>query len=102
MIILEGLSKKLDEAEAQTTAIAAKILTVINKRYIMGDRQHQTSASIGITMFGTHPALAEDLVKQADMAMYESKLAGRNAMHFFDPEYAFSLRAALWCRSGNR
>ena len=73
------------EAAAHTEAVAGKILTTLAQEYTLGDVLFQSSASIGVTLFKSDGVTVDDLLKQADLAMYRSKATGRNAMHFFDP-----------------
>lgn len=48
---------------------------------------HRVSASIGVTFYPqSEPADADQLLRQADQAMYQAKLAGKNRYHFFDIE----------------
>ena len=58
---------------------------------------YHCTASIGITLFGAHSANVDELLKQADLAMYQAKDSGRNAIRFFDPEMqaAITSRVAL-------
>jgi EAL domain-containing protein (putative c-di-GMP-specific phosphodiesterase class I) len=44
----------------------------------------RSTPSIGITLFDGHSNLIDELLKQADLAMYQSKAAGRNTLRFFD------------------
>jgi EAL domain-containing protein (putative c-di-GMP-specific phosphodiesterase class I) len=39
-----------------------------------------------VTLFGKTPGSVSEVLKQADLAMYQAKAAGRNAVRFFDPE----------------
>jgi EAL domain-containing protein (putative c-di-GMP-specific phosphodiesterase class I) len=41
---------------------------------------------VGITLFSTGSHTTDELLKQADLAMYQAKASGRNAMRFFDPD----------------
>jgi EAL domain-containing protein (putative c-di-GMP-specific phosphodiesterase class I) len=52
---------------------------------------------MGVTLFVGHQSSIDDLMKYADLAMYEAKKAGRNTLRFFDPEMqaTISARAAL-------
>ena len=62
------------------------------------ERPHyQCSASVGITMFFGHAVDGDELMKQADTAMYQAKAAGRNTLKFFDPtmQAVVNQRAAL-------
>jgi diguanylate cyclase (GGDEF)-like protein len=46
---------------------------------------HHSTCSIGVTLFGQTPNNVGDLLKQADLAMYQAKAAGRNTVCFFEP-----------------
>ncbi|MDP3032092.1 MAG: GGDEF domain-containing phosphodiesterase, partial [Rhodocyclaceae bacterium] len=65
----------------------------------LGVLTHQSTASIGISLFSgqARPASIDDVMKQADLAMYRSKDAGRNTWRFFDQsmQAAAMNRAAL-------
>jgi diguanylate cyclase (GGDEF)-like protein len=46
--------------------------------------EHQCSASIGIVLFKDHDATQDNLLKWADMAMYQAKEAGGNTIQFYE------------------
>ncbi|MET3123647.1 diguanylate cyclase (GGDEF)-like protein/PAS domain S-box-containing protein [Oxalobacteraceae bacterium GrIS 2.11] len=96
VIILEGLPAQLDEALAHAKALGSKVLLAINQTYLLGQKEYHTTGSIGITMFGIHTVAVDELLKQADLAMYQAKLAGRNTLRFFDVE----MQAAATRRAG--
>ena len=85
VVILAGLGSSEVEAATDTKAVVAKILAALNQPYQLGEVFHSSSASIGITLFQDQRVSMDDLMKQADLAMYRAKDAGRNAMRFFDP-----------------
>ena len=97
VIMLEGLSQSLFEAAAQAEAVCEKILNALNKPYQLGTYEYHTTTSIGATLFNGHELEIDELLKQADIAMYQSKTAGRNAIRFFDPvmQEVINNRAAL-------
>jgi diguanylate cyclase (GGDEF)-like protein/PAS domain S-box-containing protein len=84
VIMLENLSKNPSEAAIQVGAVSEKILTMLNQPYQLAGIKHHSTPSIGITLFNDHGRNIDELLKQADIAMYQSKAAGRNTMHFFD------------------
>ncbi|MDX8378451.1 MAG: EAL domain-containing protein [Gallionella sp.] len=97
VLVLEGLSDQASEAAAQTEAVAHKILVALNQPYQLGVYEGRSTPSIGATLFdGQHETTAE-LLKQADIAMYQAKKAGRNTLRFFDPlmQDNINARAAL-------
>ena len=97
VIVLECLDESPQEALAQTKLVGEKILAALNKIYQLGAIDHRSTASIGATLFWGHETSIEDLLKQADLAMYKSKETGRNALRFFDPamQSVVMQRAAL-------
>ena len=95
--VLETLSENMEEAAAQAEAVGRKILSVLNQTYLLVGEEHHSAASIGITLFNDRQDTVEDLLKRADMAMYQAKAAGRNTLRFFNAEMqaAVTERAAL-------
>lgn len=91
VVMLQSLSGERAEAAAQTRRVAETILASLNKPYLLQDVEHSSSSSIGATLFGPDAHDAADLLKQADIAMYQVKTAGRNGLCFFDPEMLASI-----------
>ncbi|MBI5040658.1 MAG: EAL domain-containing protein [Gammaproteobacteria bacterium] len=83
VILLEELSKNQDEAATQTRQVAEKIRVTLNQFNEL-DGRGPSSCSIGATLFSGHRDSVEELLKQADLAMYQAKAAGRNVVRFFD------------------
>jgi len=83
VVLLEDLSRNQDEAATQTRHIAENIRVALNKTNESDNQMHYT-CSIGATLFSGHKDSVEELLKQADLAMYQSKAAGRNTVRFFD------------------
>ncbi|OGT03735.1 MAG: hypothetical protein A3F73_04440 [Gallionellales bacterium RIFCSPLOWO2_12_FULL_59_22] len=97
VVMLEDLSKQAFEAAEQTEAVGEKILATLNQAYQLGSHEYRGTPSIGATLFNDQQSGVEELLKQADLAMYQAKKAGRNTLRFFDPEMQTSVnaRAAL-------
>ncbi len=74
-----------------------KILAAIAQPYLLAGYKCRSTPSIGATLFRGHQNSIEELLKQADLAMYQAKTAGRNTLRFFDPEMQARVtdRAAL-------
>jgi diguanylate cyclase (GGDEF)-like protein/PAS domain S-box-containing protein len=85
VIMLEGLSDSIFEAARQAEIICEKILVALNQAYHLNTYEYHSTTSIGATLFSGHEVGTDELLKQADIAMYQSKTAGRNAIRFFDP-----------------
>jgi len=86
VVMLEDLSMHDEEAAGQTEVVGEKILAALNQPYDLAGHEYQSTPSIGITLFNGHSSTLEELLKRADLAMYQAKAAGRNAIRFFDPE----------------
>ncbi|MFT5643289.1 MAG: diguanylate cyclase (GGDEF)-like protein/PAS domain S-box-containing protein, partial [Janthinobacterium sp.] len=97
IVLASGLGNSLPEATARTAAIAANLLRELGALYRLQGIVHRSTASIGATMLAGQSTAMDDLMKQADLAMYRSKEEGRNTVRFFDPsmEAAVMQRAAL-------
>jgi diguanylate cyclase (GGDEF)-like protein/PAS domain S-box-containing protein len=96
VVLLENLSQQASEAKEQTQRISEEILHALNLPYILNVHQHHSSVSVGAVQFKGQQSAA-NLLKQADIAMYAAKTAGRNTVRFFDPEMQACIteRAAL-------
>jgi diguanylate cyclase (GGDEF)-like protein/hemerythrin-like metal-binding protein/PAS domain S-box-containing protein len=96
VIMLEGLSMTMIEAIKQSEAIGNKILAAINQPFQLGKHEYLSTPSIGIALFDGSD-LADELLKHADIAMYQAKTSGRNALRFFDPhmQHVISARVSL-------
>jgi diguanylate cyclase (GGDEF)-like protein/PAS domain S-box-containing protein len=95
VVLLEELSEIPEEAAARAGTVASKILAVISEPYLLIGHEHRSTASIGINVFGNQHESAHDVLKQADIAMYQAKGTGRNDMRFFAP----ALQAAIDSRA---
>lgn len=97
VVLLAELSHDAHEAAAQCEHIGSKLLSELNQTYLLGSITHHSSASIGATLINADSQDIDALLKQADLAMYKAKAAGRNALHFFDPqlETDMQVRATL-------
>ena len=95
VVMLETLRPELTEAASQAEIVAEKLLASLNQPFALGGQQHYSTPSIGITLFGDERLSVDELLKRADLAMYQAKGAGRNTQRFFDPD----MQAAVNARS---
>lgn len=74
----------------RATHIAGRILQAVYQPIVINSK-HDTkitiSASIGISLYPHDGQDTDTLLRNADMAMYQAKNAGRNQVHFYAPEY---------------
>ncbi|NAW68708.1 EAL domain-containing protein [Vibrio sp. V27_P1S3P104] len=86
VIILEQLGSSEEQASQHADQLCQKILHAQEKPYQIDNIEHFSTLSIGITLFKGETLRVDDLLKHADLAMYQSKGAGRNTHRFFNPE----------------
>ncbi len=85
VVLLEGLSPAAAESAADAELVANKILHALGQPYTLRWHHHESTPSIGIVIFKGDQESTDDLLKKADVAMYQAKAAGRNTARFFDP-----------------
>ena len=86
VVMLSDLSSNTQEAAALAQRIGEKILRGLSEPYVLRGHTHQGAASIGATLFGASAQSAIELLRQADIAMYQVKARRGNALCFFDPK----------------
>ncbi|MDQ6434318.1 EAL domain-containing protein [Mesorhizobium sp. LHD-90] len=81
----------VDQTESETAlatlkAITAgnRILAELNQGFDLGGQHHVATASIGVVVFNGVSQRADEIMKRADLAMYQAKAAGRNGLALFD------------------
>src|SRR5450830_1078256 len=85
VVLLEDLGEQDIEAAAQTKDVAEKTLLTLNQPYQLNTHTYHSTPSIGAILFNGHEFVVDELLKKADIAMYQSKTEGRNTIRFFDP-----------------
>jgi diguanylate cyclase (GGDEF)-like protein/PAS domain S-box-containing protein len=97
VVLLEALSSHALDAATQSKLVATKILEALGRPYQLHNHTYSSTPSIGIVEFHEDKHSLEDLMKMADVAMYQAKSSGRNTICFFDPQLqaAAAERSAL-------
>ncbi|MES2951891.1 MAG: EAL domain-containing protein [Pseudomonadota bacterium] len=85
VVLLEGLSPNTHECAADAEGVAGKILGALAQPYQLRWHHYESTPSIGIVIFLGDGEGTDELLKKADLAMYQAKSAGRNTARFFDP-----------------
>ncbi|MCX7141283.1 MAG: EAL domain-containing protein [Proteobacteria bacterium] len=102
VVMLENLSLSPADAATQTEIVGEKILAALSQPYALAGHEYHSTSSIGVTLFSDQRETVEDLLKRADLAMYQAKTAGRNTLRFFDPEMQASVTARVALEAGLR
>ena len=97
VVVLQGLNMEQMQAAAEVEAVAQKVLAALNHPYRVDGCEIHSTPSIGVTLFSDAEQPVQELLKRADLAMYQAKAQGRNMVCFFDPamQVAASARSAL-------
>lgn len=85
VVMLESLPNDMLVAAEYSRNIGERILLALSEPYDLAGHQHECTCSIGVTLFSKRKQNMGDLLKQADLAMYQAKASGRNSLCFYDP-----------------
>jgi len=81
IVILSGEDRLKSIAQ-----VANQLVSASHREYEVGGRNIHMSASVGVTLYPGDGNVSEEILKNADSAMYAAKAAGRNCWRFFEPE----------------
>jgi diguanylate cyclase (GGDEF)-like protein/PAS domain S-box-containing protein len=97
VVLLTDLHRAGESALEQARLLAQKLLDALSQSYQLAGYAHRCTASIGITLLGARRDSEEDLMRQADIALHQAKLIGKNTIQFFDPKMqdAVNMRVQL-------
>ncbi|MEO7185870.1 MAG: EAL domain-containing protein [Rhodoferax sp.] len=85
VVMLKDLSSDMRQAAQVAQRIGEEMLLTLVQPYQLGDHPYRSTCSLGATLFGSEAHNAGELLKQADIAMYQVKAQRGNALCFFDP-----------------
>ncbi len=86
VVMLEDLGTDRQAGADHARVVGEKVLASLNQPYQLANSVHHSTPSIGIALFGELQGNLDEVLKRADLAMYQAKASGRNALRFFDPE----------------
>ena len=95
VVILEQLGELQGDASARAMTVADKIGEQLRAECDLDGKPYRSSCSIGIALFRGHETTSDELLKRADLAMYQAKAAGRNTVRFFDPQTQANIEARM-------
>ncbi|MDD2865495.1 MAG: EAL domain-containing protein [Methylococcales bacterium] len=85
IVLFENLSHDEADASRKVTMIAEKIRASLATPFHLNEHVHYSSPSIGVCLYRGHAVPIDELIKRADIAMYQAKNSGRNTVRFYDP-----------------
>jgi diguanylate cyclase (GGDEF)-like protein/PAS domain S-box-containing protein len=92
VVMLIELHVDKTQSTTESGIVAEKLRVILDTPYVLKSEQegkeettaHHCTSSIGVALFLGHEAGADEIIKRADMAMYQAKEAGGNLIRFFD------------------
>jgi len=85
VLLIERISSNVDQAITGVADLCQKILACTKHTYHVSGNTFLVSGSIGVVLFGSNnTASVEELIRHADVAMYEAKKQGKDQVVFFD------------------
>lgn len=93
VVMADDLSDDPHAAAHKARVLAEKVLNTLREPFALTGHQHFATPSIGVTIFSGTQADVGELLKQADLAMYQAKSLGRNTLCFFDPAMQAAMSA---------
>ncbi len=91
VVLVDDLSTDPEAATYKARVLAEKVLNMLREPFQLTGHQHFATPSIGVTLFCGNQSDVGELLKQADLAMYQAKMLGRNTLCFFDPTMQASM-----------
>ncbi|MBO1519463.1 putative bifunctional diguanylate cyclase/phosphodiesterase [Oceanisphaera pacifica] len=85
VIILDNLGVNIDIATSNAKSIGEGVRMAVTDPYHLGHHQLEVTPSVGVVLFNNENEDSQELLKQADIALYAAKEAGRNQLLFFEP-----------------
>ena len=95
VVLVPSISTSRAEAQSQAAMIAEKIQRDLRRLYYLDDHEFHITPTIGVTLFPEKLDSVDDVLKQADTAMYRAKAEGRNQTKFYDESMLDSARERL-------
>jgi diguanylate cyclase (GGDEF)-like protein/PAS domain S-box-containing protein len=84
VVMLDHLDTAIAVANHQVEKVGNKIIQSLNQPYLINSQQLFSSPTLGATFFNGAIDKIDDVLKRADIAMYQAKNAGKNCLRFFD------------------
>jgi diguanylate cyclase (GGDEF)-like protein len=85
VVVFDNLDSDPEAAAMEAKKRAEELHDLLNQPYPLQTTIFHCTVSIGVNLFNNHNASIDDLLRHADVAMYQAKDGGRNTIRFFDP-----------------
>jgi diguanylate cyclase (GGDEF)-like protein/PAS domain S-box-containing protein len=95
VIMIEDIAGDPVMAGTHAELVVRKILAGFTRRFGLDGIEYHCTPSVGVALFDRHVSEVDELLKQADLAMYHAKAMGRNTACFFDPDMQSAINARV-------
>jgi diguanylate cyclase (GGDEF)-like protein/PAS domain S-box-containing protein len=86
VVLTEYLSKDMNTAAEQAKRIVEKMKEALSSPFKLAQITHHGTASIGVSLWSEGAHSVDEIIKEADIAMYDAKSNGRDTISFFIPK----------------
>ncbi|WP_179119080.1 bifunctional diguanylate cyclase/phosphodiesterase [Massilia sp. KIM] len=86
VVLVEAVDANLENVRATATDLARRIVELLGRPFELEGRPNTTSSSVGLAFSGPSEKTVQDLLREADTAMYHAKKNGKNKYAIFVPE----------------
>ena len=93
VVLLENVGTDVADAHDSAAVTAESIRSLLSKPYALDTLEYACTASLGITLILGDGSSADEMLKQADIAMYQAKASGRNAFRFYSAHMQHAIRS---------
>lgn len=91
VVMLDQLETQESHATEKIEKVGGKIIDALNQPYYINGQEYFNTPTLGATLFNGVTDRVDDVLKRADIAMYQAKYAGKNCLRFFDGQIQASL-----------
>ena len=95
VVVLAGAQATLQDATTHARRVSERILSALRAPFPLEGEPYHTTASVGAAVFRGRGEKVDELLQQADMAMYQAKAAGRDTQRFYDPQIQQRVQARV-------
>jgi diguanylate cyclase (GGDEF)-like protein len=101
-VLLGELSSDSEVVVWEVKSVAEKILSLLAEPFNIGNKEFHTTTSIGVVLFNEDSESPQEVMRQADAAMYRAKGRGGNGFQFFLPSMQYEIEEQLEMESALR
>src|SRR5208283_1125436 len=95
VVLIEEIGLDAEAVSQKVALISEKIRSSLAEPYWLNKHELHSSPSIGVCLYRGNEETVDSLLRSADIAMYQAKESGRNAVRFYDPDMQLAVEARV-------